>query len=277
MAFRPLRALLIPASAALLLTQCSCDIFGAAGSLFISESDEMQLGSEFDRQLRDSSAQFPIYNANTPAKVEFQNYVIGLAEQVLADIPADEKPGYPFKFTIIDDDVQNAFAVPGGYVYIYTGIIKTMRDESELVGVIGHEIAHVTRHHYRDALAKQAGLSLLIQALVGDDAGQIVTLVAQSFAGLSSLAVTRSNESEADDYGTRYTGAVERNPLGIAKYFGRVEGTGLEWFSTHPEPENRVEDVYEQVNRSATLRALAADSATTNYKSTFDAKTAVIR
>jgi predicted Zn-dependent protease len=276
MAFRPLRALLIPVSAALLLTQCSCDIFGAAGSLFISEDDERQLGAEFDRQLRDSVARYPIYKANTPAEVEFQNYVTGLAQEILADIPADQKPGYAFTFTIIDDSVENAFAVPGGYVYVYTGIIKTMRDESELAGVLGHEIAHVTRHHYRDALAKQAGLSLLLQALVGDDAGQIVTLVAQSFLGLSSLKVSRDNESEADTYGTRYTGAIGRNPLGIAKYFGRIDGTGFQWFSTHPEPENRVGDVKAQVAASQTLSALAADSNTTNFKSTFEAKTAVL-
>jgi predicted Zn-dependent protease len=267
--------LVIAGGLSLFLT--SCDLFGTAGSFFISEDDEKQLGGEFDRQLRDSTAAYPIYDANTPAKLAFQNYVTDLAQEILADIPGDDKPGYGFKFTIIDQDVQNAFAVPGGYVYIYTGIIKTMKDESELAGVLGHEIAHVTRHHYRDALAKQAGLSLLIDALVGDDAGLIKQLVAQTFASLSSLAVTRSNESEADTYGTRYTGDVGRNPMGIAKYFGRVEGTGLEWFSTHPEPENRVEEVHEQVQKSATLKALAADSATTNYKSRFEQMTAAIR
>jgi beta-barrel assembly-enhancing protease len=173
--------------------------------------------------------------------------------------------------------VQNAFAVPGGYVYIYTGIIKSMRDESELAGVLGHEISHVTQHHYRDALAKQAGIALLIDALVGDVAGAIMRLVAQTFFSLAGLAVTRSNESEADQYGTRDVGLIQRNPLGIAKYFSRVPNPGPQWLSSHPATENRVGDVQSQVSSSATLKVLAADSAVTNYKSRFDAMTAVIR
>jgi predicted Zn-dependent protease len=152
-----------------------------------------------------------------------------------------------------------------------------MRDESELAGVLAHEISHVTQHHYRDALAKQAGISLLIDALVGDDQGAIKQLVAQTFFSLAGLAVTRSNESEADKFGTRDLGLIERNPLGIAKYFTRVPNPGPQWLSSHPAPENRVESVESQVEASATLKALAADSAQTNYKSRFDAMTAVIR
>jgi predicted Zn-dependent protease len=257
---------------------CSCDIFGTAGSFFISENDEAQLGAEFDRQLRDSAkAEYPVFNDNTPARKEFKAYVEGIAQEIVNAIPKGERPGYDFTFTIIDADVQNAFAVPGGYVYIYTGIIRSMRDESELAGVLGHEISHVTQHHYRDALAKQAGIALLIDALVGDDAGAIRQLVAQTFFSLAGLAVTRSNESEADQYGTRDMGLIGRNPLGIAKYFTRVPNPGPQWLSSHPAPANRVESVENQVNGSTSLKALAADSAQTNYKSRFDAMTAVIR
>ncbi|MCD6025361.1 MAG: peptidase family [Fibrobacteria bacterium] len=257
---------------------CSCDIFGTAGGFFISEDDEAQLGAEFDRQLRDSAkAEYPVFVANSPARQQFEAYVTGLAQEILKAVPASERPGYSFKFTIIDADVQNAFAVPGGYVYIYTGIIRSMRDESELAGVLAHEISHVTQHHYRDALAKQAGISLLIDALVGDDQGAIKQLVAQTFFSLAGLAVTRSNESEADKFGTRDLGLIERNPLGIAKYFTRVPNPGPQWLSSHPAPENRVESVESQVEASATLKALAADSVQTNYKSRFDAMTAVIR
>jgi predicted Zn-dependent protease len=250
------------------------------GSLLVSESDEQTLGAEFDRQLRtDPAAQkeYPVFAANTAEKRAFQDYVVNLAQTTLAAVPKSQRPDYPFTFTIIDADVQNAFAVPGGYVYIYTGIIKTMRDESELAGVLGHEIAHVTRHHYREAMARQAGLELLVQAVGGGNAGQIRQLVAQSFGALASLKVSRDNESDADTYGTRYTAAIGRNPLGIAKYFGRVKGSGFEWLSTHPEPGNRVGDVRDQVRKNSAFNALAADSATTNYRSRFQQMTAVIR
>jgi len=265
----------------LLLTHCSCDFFGTAGALLISEDDEVELGREFDLQLRtkDTAGAYPIYVPRNAEETAFQNYVLGLAEEVLAAVPAKERPDYDFTFTLIDKDVENAFAVPGGYVYIYTGIIKKMKDESELVGVLGHEIAHVTRHHYRDAMAKDAGLSLILQALLGNDAGQLAQLVAGSLYSMAGLKVSQSNESEADFYGTRYTAATERNPLGIAKFFGRFDSQGslASWFSTHPDPPDRVSEVRSQVNGSDTFKQLASDSLTTNYQSRFEQRTQVIR
>jgi len=277
-ASRLLRFVFIPVLSVGLLTQCA--FFGFAGPMLVSESDEARLGAEFDAHLRSDPAakkEYPVFVANTPERKAFQDYVLGLANEVYAAVPKSEKPGYPFKFTLIDADVQNAFAVPGGYVYIYTGIIKSMKDESELVGVIGHEIAHVTRHHYRDALAKEAGLSILLQVLVGEDAGQLKKVVAQTFGSLASLSVSRDNETDADKYGTKYTAATGRNPLGIAKYFERVKNPGPAWLSTHPAPKNRVETVKAQVRTTPTYAALAANSAVTDYKARFDQKTAVIR
>jgi predicted Zn-dependent protease len=166
--------------------------------------------------------------------------------------------------------------VPGGYVYIYTGIIKTMKDESELVGVLGHEISHVVWHHYRDALAKTAGMGLLLDALLGDDAGKLAQLVAGSFFQLAALKVSRSNEAEADHYGTIYTGKAGRNPLGIAKYFSRAQSFTPAWISSHPDPGDRVEEVTDQVNADPALKALAADTSK-NFTTEFMAKTAVLR
>ena len=272
------RLVLAPALALGVFVQCS--FFGLAGPLLVSESDEARLGAEFDRQLRtdpEAKKEYPVFAANTPERKAFQDYVIGLANEVYNAVPKKERPEYPFTFTLIDADVQNAFAVPGGYVYIYTGIVKSMRDEAELVGVLGHEVAHVTRHHYRDALAKQVGLSLVVQALAGDDAGKLTQFVGQTFGALASLSVSRGNETDADEYGTRYTATTGRNPLGIAKYFERVKNPGPAWLSTHPAPKNRVETVKAQVRRSEKYSTLAADSARTNYKERFDRLTAVIR
>ncbi len=265
--------------AAVLLTRCSCDFFGTTGALLISEADEMKLGAEFDLQLRtvDSiKVHYPIYQANTAEKIVFQNYVLDLAKEIVAAIPKGDKPGYPFTFTLVDTAIENAFAVPGGYVYIYTGIIKKMKDESELAGVLGHEIAHVTQHHYRDAMAKDAALSLLFQALLGNDAGKLTQLVAGSFFQLAAIKVTRSNEAEADEYGTKHVAYVQRNPMGIAKFFSRYPGTGFGWLSTHPDPPDRVGSVTREVNGIASYKALAADSLKTNYQTRFEQKTAAL-
>lgn len=263
---------------ALLLTHCSCDFFGTTGSLLISEKDEEELGLEFHTQLlKDTTGDYPVYAANTSDRQALKAYVENLGNELLGKIDEDSKPGYNFTFTLIDKDIENAFAVPGGYVYIYTGIIKQMQDESELVGVMGHEIAHITRHHYRDAMAKDQGLAILLQALLGNDAGQLAQLVAGSFFQLATLKVSRDNEAESDFYGTKYTGSVGRNPMGIAKFFGRMAGSGMSWVSTHPDPPDRVGDVTELVNESAVLKALAQDSLVTNFQSNFAAKTQVLR
>jgi predicted Zn-dependent protease len=271
----------IPLAAAVLLTRCSCDFFGATGALLISENDEMRLGRQFDSTLVNTDSgkiEFPVYAPKSADSQKVVAYVTNLAQEILQGIPKDERPGYDFKFTLIDKDVINAFAVPGGYVYIYTGIIKNMKDESELTCVLGHEIAHVTQHHYRDAMAKEAGLSILLQVLLGNDAGQLAQMVGQTFYSLAGLKVSRGNESEADFYGTKYAGSIGRNPLGVAKFFGRMPEEGLaSWVSTHPAPEDRVKDVQDEVSKSSTLNALAADSATTDYKSRFLEATAALR
>ena len=274
------RSALCLAAALTLPILWSCDFFGATGALLISEDDEMRLGRQFDSTLAytdSGKAEYPIYAPRSADSVAVQTYVTNLAKEILQGIPKDDRPGYDFKFTLIDKNVINAFAVPGGYVYIYTGIIKNMKDESELACVLGHEIAHVTQHHYRDALAKEAGLSLLVQTLLGRDAGQLAQLVGQTFYSLAGLQVSQRNESEADYYGTKYAGAIGRNPLGVAKFFSRMPEEGLPWFSTHPAPKNRVKDVEDEVAGSATLKALAADSATTDFKDRFLTETAALR
>ena len=272
---------LIPTAAVALLALCSCDFFGATGALLISENDEMRLGRQFDSTLvyTDSGkAEFPIYTPRSPDSEKVRTYVVDLAKEIVQGIPKEERPGYGFKFTLIDKDVINAFAVPGGYVYIYTGILKNMKDESELACVLGHEIAHVTQHHYRDAMAKETGLSLLVQVLLGNDAGQLGQLVGQTLYSLAGLKVSRGNESDADFFGTRYAGAIKRNPLGVAKFFGRMPEQGLaSWVSTHPAPEDRVQSVENEVAASSTLKSLAADSAITNYPSRFLEATAALR
>jgi predicted Zn-dependent protease len=264
----------------MLFMNCSCDFFGTAGGLFIPEAKEAQLGASFDSTLRhtpDGQKEFPIFNpGNNPDSQAFVNYVVGLAKSVEAQIPAKDMPeAYGFTYTIIDKDVENAFAVPGGYVYIYTGIIKKMEDEAELAGVLGHEIAHVTWHHYRDALAKTAGMGVLLDVLLGDDAGQLAQVVAGSLFQLAALSVTRGNEKEADFHGTLYSGGAGRNPRGIAEYFSRVKGMGFTWISSHPGPEDRVKTVNAQVDANPSLKAIA-DSAH-DFRARFLEKTAVIR
>jgi predicted Zn-dependent protease len=225
------------------LNQCSCS--DTLGSLFVTEQDESRIGNQFDAQLRTQTTEYPVYQASTAPRKEFQSYVEGVFRKVLDNVPANQRPSYigNFKVTLVDAPVINAFAVPGGYIYLYTGIVDSMHDESELAGVLGHEIAHVTHHHYRDAMMKTAGISLLMDALAGNDSSALKSVVKNIFGQLASLKVSRENESEADAYGTRYLGYGGWDPNGISNFFSRMPDQGIAWLSTHPAPTSRVQDV----------------------------------
>lgn len=252
------------------MMQCSCS--DTLGAIFISEDDELRLGTEFDTQLRspENAAEYPIYNANTASKREFQTYVEETFQSVYNAIPKSERPSYPFKVAIIDQDVVNAFAVPGGYIYVYTGIINKAQNESELAGVLGHEMTHITHHHYRDAVMKEAGLSILLDALLGNDASQLTKAVASMFGTLTQLKVSRENEDDADATGTQYLGDSKRNPDGIATLFQRMPSSGLDWLSTHPASGDRVKAVNSLVSSKASAKGWDT-SEEAKYQTRFEA------
>jgi predicted Zn-dependent protease len=242
------------------LQQCSCSEI--MGPLLVSEVDEEKLGAEFHAQLLAKGDSMPVFQTNGNAsRAALKSYLEQRFAMVHAAIPEPDRTSYHdrFTFTIIDSDVANAFAVPGGYVYIYTGILKEMKSESELMGVLGHELAHVTRHHYRDALAQQVGLSVLIDAVTGGG-GALTQFVGQFFGSMMSLSVSRENEYEADATGTIYLSRSGRHPTGIADFFSRMKDAGLAWLSTHPASSDRVDKVQAQVQGDATMRDQAANS-----------------
>lgn len=251
--------------------------FNGAGAMLVSESDEVKLGTQFNLALSTNDTakrEMPVYVAHTQAQTDAQNYVLGLCQEIIAAVPTKEKPSYPFTCTLIDKDVENAFAVPGGYVYLYTGILKKLKDESELAGVLGHEVTHVTHHHYRRQLAKSTALGLAIQGvLTATEAGQASAIAASAVFQLSALKFSRSDETEADKGGTLITGNMQRNPLGIAKYFSRAKSQDVpEWLSDHPGNRNRVKAVYKIVAGNASFQQLASDSATSNYQNRYQQK-----
>jgi len=273
------KILLLPIFFTLVFMVGCANFFNSAGRMLVSEADEMKLGTQFNNTLTQNDTakrEMPVYVPKNPAQTNAANYVLGLCMEIANAVPAAEKPSYPFKCTLIDKDVENAFAVPGGYIYLYTGILKKLKDESELAGILGHEITHVTHHHYRRQLAKNATLNLALQTALGvSNAGQVSQLAAGVVSQMAGLTFTRSDETEADQGGTVITGRMGRNPMGIAKYFQRAKSAGIpEWLSDHPVNSSRVKAVTSLVQRTPSFQRLAADSATTNYQARFQSQIA---
>lgn len=248
--------------------------FETTGRWLVSEEEERKLGQSFHQHLLTNDTarqQYPVYQPATQEGMEMQAYVHNVFRDLVGNIPEDRRPDYPFTLTLLESKEENAFAVPGGYVYLTTGILSSLRSEAELAGVLGHEIAHITGHHYREALARNAALSAGLQVLLaGTDAGQVATMGAGVFQQLAGLKFSRGNERDADEHGTYLLASTGRNPLGIASYFARMEGQPVpEWLSTHPGPENRVEFIHELVEGRPQLEQLAADSLRTSHTQRF--------
>lgn len=242
------------------LSQCSCS--DVVGSMFVSEADEQRLGAQFDKDLRNNPSKYPLSK-----DAAMKAYVQKVFDDIKAQVPKDEMPGYGFKAVELIDDPKtaNAFAVPGGYVYVYTGILKAMDDEAELAAVIGHEITHVTHHHYRNQLAKQYGVQTLVTLLGGDS-----TMVSSVAQGLLSLKFSRDDEYDADKGGTLLAGNAGWNARGVATFFERMPTTGMpEVLSTHPDSEDRVVAIYKYIRSVPSLAAQTwTDDANTVFRTT---------
>lgn len=174
--------------------------------------------------------------------------------QRLASTP--EAGGYPYSFKIADDQAVNAFALPGGPVYVFTGLIRTAENESQLAGVLAHEISHVALRH-GTSQASKANLvqlpALLAGSIVGAD-GSLLGRLAQLGIGLGANSVllkfSRTAEDQADRLGARMMARARYNPIEMARFFEKLEsqaGPRLQFFSDHPNPGNRMRAIQEEI------------------------------
>jgi len=232
MTFR-FRFLIVPAA----ILAGACAVNPATGKkefMLVSESQELAMGKQYDQQL---VVEMGLYDDSALA-----GYVQSLGLRLAA---LSERPQLPWTFRLVDDPVVNAFAVPGGYIYVTRGILANMGSEAQLVSVLGHEIGHVTARHTAKQITQQQvfGLGLSVGAMFSP-----------TIAGLASNAVqilflkfSRDDESQADELGFRYMRAAHYDPREAADMFSqlsRVTNAGggrlPEWQSTHPDPGNRV-------------------------------------
>lgn len=166
-------------------------------------------------------------------------------------LPVVQSSGYTFRFHIMSDTNVNAFAMPGGYVVILTGLLERAESAEEVAGVLAHELAHVTRRHSLRNIIKSAGLVVMIQAFLGDASG-LAGLAAEGSRFLLQQKFSRDFEREADDTGWNYLLAAEIDPRGMTRFFekmkilaqemgmGAMEGS-LSLLSTHPASQERID------------------------------------
>jgi len=238
-AVAPLRAVL-GALLLLLPVTSGCAVNPVTGqrqfSLF-SESQEIQLGREADP---DIVASLGLYD-----DPELQRYVQALGERMARE---SERPNLPWTFRVLDDPTVNAFALPGGFIYVTRGILTHFSSEAELAGVLGHEIGHVTARHgvSQVSRAQLAQLGLGVGTILAPDLAPFAELAGAGL-GLLFLSYGRDAERQADDLGLRYMTREGYDPREMAATFemlaaasGAEDGDRIPGFlSTHPEPLSR--------------------------------------
>lgn len=203
----------------------------------IGEQQEIAMGRQADQ---DVQATIGVYDE--PA---LQAYVEGIGNRLAA---VSERPALPWTFHVADDPAVNAFALPGGFVYVTRGLLATLNTEAELAAVLGHEIGHVTARHAvnRISRAQLTGLGLGIGMILSPELAQFGDLASLGL-NLLFLKYSRDDERESDVLGLRYVQAAGYDPDAMVDVFAQLErASGLsaservpDWLSTHPAPEER--------------------------------------
>jgi len=227
---------------ALLLVLLSTGCESAGGLNLFSIDDDIELGAQLDAEIRADPATYPILDEGQYADAYEELY--RMRDELLETGEVQYADDFEWQLAIIhDDETLNAFAAPGGYIYVYTGLLRYLEHEDHFVGVLGHEIAHADERHSTQQLTRLYGISTLLGVLLGDDPG----LIADIAASLLSLSFSRTHEEEADERSVYYLCPTDWAANGTAGFFEKLlEEGGVdipEFLSTHPSSESRVEDI----------------------------------
>ena len=220
----------------------SCDKENKTLNLF-SVQDDMQFGKEFDAQIL-ASSEFIILDENQYK--EAYSYLNKYKDKLLATGEIAYSNQFNWTVRIVKDDATvNAFAVPGGYLYFYTGLINLLDNEAEFVGVMAHEMAHIACRHSTKQLTKAYGVDLMLSMLLGKNQNQWVQIASELTSGLLALQFSRDDEYEADKYAVKYTYPTDWDARGIGNFFEKMESHSSipAFLSTHPSDEQRAKKI----------------------------------
>jgi len=216
---------------------------GTGFNLFTIQQDR-ELGVQVSQEIEANPQEYPILDsAQYPQAYRF---LYDIRNSILNSGNVIHKDEFVWRLRIIhDDNVKNAFCTPGGYIYVYTGLMKYLDSEEQLAGVLAHEVGHADYRHSTRQMTKIYGVQFLLDVIAGDR--QAIKQITTSLIG---LRFSRSHEKEADKASVHYLCPTEYDAAGGAKFFEKIEADGggsvPEFLSTHPNPTNRIEFFYNE-------------------------------
>ena len=202
------------------------------------------MGAEFSREVE---KQARLYQDRA-----WNDYVNSLGQKIVS---VCDRRNLQYHFKVIDDSTTvNAFALPGGYVYVYTGLLLRADNEAEVIGVMAHEVGHVVCKHGVRRLSTIYGYQILIAIALGKNPDQLQQMAADILGGLGMLKYGRENEFEADRCGIKYLYALGYDPKAFIAFFEKLEGISQrspskvdKWLSTHPQTNDRIKQAEQQI------------------------------
>lgn len=219
-----------------------CATFGEANYVTMDEEWEMGRRLEADLEQR-------LDLVRDPTILEYVNRV---GQRMVRQTTMSDRP---WRFHVVRDGSVNAFNVPGGLVYVHTGLLAEAGSAAEFAGALAHEIGHGLERHGTRRLSQMQEANLLAQILLGEDPGALTQIGAQIAAAGAFARFSRDDERDADELAVELMAATGYHPEGLARLLERLmrEGTGGSgFFSTHPDPAERVEHVRSMTREMST-------------------------
>jgi predicted Zn-dependent protease len=227
---------------------------GKKSVILIGETEERDIGAKMAAQIR---AEKKVYSDRV-----VMDYVNRTGQNIAR---LSDRPGIPYHFTIIEDKTVNAFALPGGYVYVNTGLLKQLDTQSQLAGVLAHEVSHIVARHSVKQLQEGLGFQILSTLVFGGSSSATQAAVSVGLA-LVMQGYSRDAEAEADSYGTIYMARAGLNPEGMAQVMDKLStlnggGDGF-WenlASDHPPAARRAAAVRAEIKSKGLDAGLPSD------------------
>ena len=217
-------------------------VTGRRELMLLSESQDLELGKKYAPEVEKELG--GRLNNQT-----IQNYINSVGQKVAR---ISHRPDIEFHYGAVNDDSINAVALPGGYIFITRGMLEQLSSEAQLASVLAHETVHVTARHSAAAMSQQIGIDILLSAVIKENTPQAAATVAQLGSQLVNLKYSRDDEYEADIYGMDYLVKAGYESQGMIEMMEILEGQNsvrpFEFFSTHPNPDNRKEKLLRHIN-----------------------------
>jgi len=241
---KTMRDLLLLASITLIAGCATTGPQGEQSLILIDTGTEIQMGRETDTGIRQ---EYPV--ADDPA---LATYIQQIGSRVAA---RSDRKDVQYTFTVLESDIVNAFAAPGGFIYVTTGLLALADDEAEVACVLAHETGHVVGRHSVRAIQNAMGISLAAELLLGEE-GEAWGQLAGLGAGLFMMRNSREHEFQADQFAVKYAVAAGYDPAGTVRFFEKLvalHGAGpggfAGWLSTHPPTDERIVRANNEIGR----------------------------